>query len=82
MEDRNDDDDFPLDGLFAPIEQIFADFDRFFSGFSTIFSIPSQEFNDEKSQSSTSLRDEVLKQDSQSTEKSFRKPSSLFFFFF
>jgi len=66
-----DDDDDVFNGLFSPIEKIFADFDRFFSGFSTIFSIPSPDFNNEKSQPSTSLRDEVLKQDIQSTKNIF-----------
>ncbi len=85
MENHNnddDDDDFPLNGLFAPIEKIFADFDRFFSGFSTIFSIPSQDFNNENSRSSTSLRDEVLKQDIQSTDTNFfsKKKQTSFFF--
>jgi hypothetical protein len=72
MENNNlDDDDDLFNGLFSPIEKIFADFDRFFSGFSTIFSIPSSDFNNEKSQPSTSLRDEVLKQDIQSTKNIF-----------
>lgn len=69
----NDDDDeeFPFGGLFGPVEKIFADFDRFFSGFSSVFSIPSQEFNGENSQrsSSTNLRDEVLKQDTHSGDE-------------
>ncbi|CAF5086473.1 unnamed protein product, partial [Rotaria sp. Silwood1] len=65
MENNNndDDDDFPFNGLFSPIEKIFTDFDQFFSGFPTIFSIPSQDFNNDNSQPSTNLRDEVLKQD-------------------
>jgi hypothetical protein len=70
---ENNDDDFPFNGLFSPIEKIFADFDRFFPGFSTIFSIPSQDFKNETSQSSTSLRDEVLKQDIQSILNIFSK---------
>ncbi|CAF1370088.1 unnamed protein product [Adineta steineri] len=66
MNDNNnndEDDDFPFNGLFSPIEKIFADFDRFFSGTPFVFSIPTEEFNNENSQSSTNLRDEVLKQD-------------------
>ncbi|CAF3345388.1 unnamed protein product [Rotaria sp. Silwood2] len=65
MADNNDDDDFSLNSLFSSIEKAFPDFDRLFSGFSTIFSIPSQDFNNENPRSSTSLRDEVLKQDVQ-----------------
>ncbi|CAM4904777.1 unnamed protein product [Rotaria socialis] len=61
----DDGDDFPFNGLFSPIEKIFADFDRFFSGFSTVFSVPPQDFNNNNSQTSTSLRDEVLKKDIQ-----------------
>ena len=88
--DEDDDDgDFPLNGLFAPMEKIFADFERFFSGFPMIFSIPAEDFNHENSQSSTSLRDEVLKSDSQSTIKTTtellivrRKKKPSFFFFF
>jgi hypothetical protein len=68
---NNDDDDFPFNIFFSPIEKIFADFDRFFSGFSSVFSIPSQDFNNENSQPSKSLRDEVLKQDIQSTKNIF-----------
>jgi hypothetical protein len=68
---NNDDDDFPFNAFFSPIEKIFADFDRFFSGFPTVFSIPSQDFNNENSQPSKSLRDEVLKQDIQSTKNIF-----------
>lgn len=68
MEDNNDD-EFPFNDLFSPIEKIFADFDRLFSGFSTTFSIPSQDFNIENLQPSTNLRDEVLKQDFQSKNK-------------
>lgn len=60
---NNNDDNFPFGDLFAPLEKIIDDFDRFFSGFSTIFTIPSQDFKNENSQSSTNLRDEVLKQD-------------------
>jgi hypothetical protein len=81
MENNNtdDDDDFPLDGLFSPIEKIFADFDRFFSGFSSIFSIPSQDFDSTNPQPSTSLRDEVLKQDNQSKKLFSKKQFSLIF---
>ena len=79
--DNDDDDDFPFDGLFAPIEKILSDFDRFFSGFPTIFSIPSQEFNNENSQSSTSLRDEVLKPDIQSTSINIKTKQVWFILF-
>lgn len=68
---NDNDDDFPFSTLFSPVEKIFADFDRFFSGFSTIFSIPSQDFNNENPQPSTSLRDGVLKQNIPSTKKYF-----------
>jgi hypothetical protein len=62
-ENNDDDEEFPFDGLFGPVQKIFADFDRFFSGLSSVFSIPSQEFNDDTSRPSRSLRDEVLKED-------------------
>jgi len=74
----DDDDDFPFNSLFSPVEKIFADFDRFFSGFPTIFSIPSQDFNNENSQPSTNLRDEVLKQGMQS-KTSFMKDIKFLF---
>ncbi|CAF4971056.1 unnamed protein product [Rotaria sp. Silwood1] len=61
-DNTDDDDDFPLNGLFSPIEKFFLDFDQLFFGFSTTFSIP-QEINNENPRSSTSLRDEVVKQE-------------------
>lgn len=70
-DDDDDDGNFPFNAFFSPIEKIFDDFDRFFSGFSSIFSIPSQDFNNENSQPSTSLRDEVLKQNIPSTKKQY-----------
>ncbi|CAF3655440.1 unnamed protein product [Rotaria sp. Silwood1] len=60
-EDYND--DFPFNGLFFSSERIFVDFDRLVSNFSTTFSIPSHDFNNENPRPSTSLRDEVLKQE-------------------
>ena len=78
---ENNDDDFPFNTFFSPIEKIFADFDRFFSGFSSMFSIPSEDFNHENSQSSTSLRDEVLKHDIQSRNNFFVIRLNLFALF-
>ncbi|CAF5088740.1 unnamed protein product, partial [Rotaria sp. Silwood1] len=61
-DNTDDDDDFPFNGLFSPIAKFFLDFDQLFFGFSTTFSIP-QEINNENPRPSTSLRDEVVKQE-------------------
>ena len=58
MSKRNDDEnDFPFNDLFASVEQIFREFDRMFFAFAS----PDDESSSSPS-SSTSLRDEVLKE--------------------